>query len=100
MPKDIPVTLKTININGKEYLSTSQFAAACGRGAKTINHLILYGNKIRKLESILQFGSRLVPIEELTNFPFTGRGRYGWRNQHSASGVSKGSIPGIDEVAK
>ena len=100
MAENIPNTVETIQVDGKEYLTCTQFGALSGRSAKTINHLILYGNRARKLKSILRLGSRLIPVEELKEFPFTGRGRYGWRDQKTADGISTGQLPGIDEVAR
>ena len=99
MAERIPCTIETIQIDGKEYLTTSQFGALSGRSAKTINHLMLYGNRARKMKSVLRLGARLVPVEELKDFPFTGRGRYGWRDPLSADGVSKG-LPGIEEITR
>jgi len=100
MAEVIPCKIETIQVEGVEYLTTSQFGALSGRSAKTINHLILYGNRARHLKSILRLGVRLIPISELKEFPFTGRGRYGWRDQRSANGVSTGVLPGLDEVTK
>lgn len=96
--EDIKCTLKTVQVDGKEYLTTSQFGAVCGRSAKTINHLILYGNKVRKMKSILQFGVRLIPIEELDEFPFTSKGRYGWQHQHTARSMTSDQLPGVDDI--
>ena len=83
--KKFQIGIVPVKINDKEYFSTDQFGALCGLSTKQINHLILHGNRVRKLRSILFHGSRFVPVEEMKEFPFSTRGRYGWRATGNAA---------------
>lgn len=96
--EDVGLRIDATLIDGKKYLTTSEFAALAGVSVKTVNHYILYGNKVRKLQSISKWGIRFIPIEELDEFPITGTGRYGWRNQKTVASGSVGALPNIDEV--
>lgn len=96
--KDIDLRINATVIDSNEYLTTSEFAALAGVSVKTVNHYILYGNKARKLKSISKWGIRFIPVSELKDYPITGSGRYGWRNQKTVEGGSVGPLPGIDEV--
>lgn len=62
-------------LHGK-YFTVEQFANKTNRTTQTIYHLIRNGNCIRKLKSIkLGSSTVLIPVSELTEFPFTTTGR-------------------------
>lgn len=66
---------ETVTIEGQEYLGVGQIADLTNRTVETIYALISRGNRIRKMKSILFFSRRLVPVEELFEFPFVICGR-------------------------
>ena len=69
------ITFGTTKINDKEYYNVKQFAALTNRTQQSVRFLISKGNKIRKLKYIKIVGAILIPINELTNYPFTTCGR-------------------------
>jgi hypothetical protein len=64
-----------IEINGDKYYSVKQFAHMTHRTEQSVRLLMLKGNKIRKLECHHFAGKPFIPVEELTDFPFTVAGR-------------------------
>jgi len=66
---------KPILVGGKEYWTVKQFSALCQRSEQSVRLYICKGNRKRKLESILVGNTRLIPVEELFNFPFLTDGR-------------------------
>ena len=66
-----------LSINGEQYLTPLMFAHLVGVAENTIYRLINKGNVFRKMRANKDyFGRPLIPIVELTEFPFTKAGRY------------------------
>ncbi len=63
-------------VNGKEYYSVRKFAALVHKSEKAVYMLINKGNAVRKLKADFILGHPMIPICELTEFVFTGPGRY------------------------
>ena len=57
-----------------KYMTVNQMASITNKSSQTIYNLIRRGNSVRKMESIQVAGRLLIPINELTEFPFTGCG--------------------------
>lgn len=66
--------MQTIKINGKDYYTVKDFAALIGKNEQTVRKYIKVGNKIRRLECIKVGWSVFIPVEELTDYPFTSCG--------------------------
>lgn len=64
-------------INGKKYLSVTDFARLAGRTTNTVHLLCTRGNAFRKLVSVKMGNNRFIDADELFAFPFVARGRYG-----------------------
>jgi len=62
-------------VNGKEYWTVKQFSSLSQRSEQTIRVYISKGNRKRKLDSIRIGNTRLIPVEELFDFPFLTDGR-------------------------
>ena len=67
--------MQIIKINSTEYYSVTDFARLTNKSEQTIRRYIIKGNKIRTLDAIKIRQSILIPITELTEFPFTVCGR-------------------------
>lgn len=67
--------MQTIKIEGIEYYTVASFAELTNKSQQTIRRYILRGNKIRMLKAIKVNQTVLIPITELTAFPFTICGR-------------------------
>jgi len=61
--------------NGRYYLSIDSFAAITNRSATNVRHLIKHGNRIRRLSCDYILGKPIIPLSEVTEFPFTASGR-------------------------
>ena len=70
------IRVETEKINGKKYYSVRKFAQLTNKSEKAIYGLIKKGNAIRKLKADYVLGHPMIPAEELTEFVFTGPGRY------------------------
>jgi len=66
-----------VSINEKSYYDVKTFAYLTNKTTQTIYRLIDKGNALRKLRAIKPFGKPLIPIEELSEFPFTAPGPRG-----------------------
>jgi hypothetical protein len=64
-----------IEIEGSLYYTVKQFASITNRSEQSVRLLILKGNKIRKLLCVKFADKPFIPIDELTDFPFTVSGR-------------------------
>lgn len=62
---------KIIIVNGIEYLTPITFANTVYKSTNTIWRLIKKGNSIRKMQSVKIGSTILIPLTELTEFPFT-----------------------------
>lgn len=68
------IDLTPIDLKG-EFYTVRQFAFLTNRSPQTIYNLIKTGNSVRKLVSRKIELFSLIPISELTHFPFTNTGR-------------------------
>ena len=74
-------TIEPKEVNGKLYYTPSQFAHLIGVSETLIYRLLNHGNYFRKLRATYEyFGRPLIPIEEVTQFPHTGPGRYPYKD--------------------
>lgn len=69
-----------IEYNGKMYYDVKGFSFMTNRATHTIYRLINQGNSIRKLKTERFLGRPIIPVEELTEFPFTAPGPGGKNN--------------------
>jgi len=67
--------IEPMKVNGKGYYTVEQFAIITGKTPGHILRMVLYGNRIRKMDSTKMLNKTMIPVEELTNFPFNRRGR-------------------------
>jgi len=67
--------MQIISINNVDYYSVKDFAELTNKSEQTIRRYIIKGNKMRKLNAIKIAETVLIPISELTEFPFTICGR-------------------------
>ncbi len=67
--------MEIIEVKNIEYYTVSQFANLTNKSQQTIRRLIIKGNKVRKLEALKVNQTVLIPISELTAYPFTICGR-------------------------
>lgn len=66
-------------INGVDYFDSLDFCFLVRKSKVTINNLIRYGNKIRKLKCVRPRNNQsFIPVSELTEYPFTTGG---WDNK-------------------
>ena len=72
----ITVDISPEVINGKEYYSVRHFSILTHKSEKVIYHLISKGNAVRKLRADMILNHPMIPVEEFTEFVFTGPGRY------------------------
>ena len=72
----ISVQIKPIDIGGKKYFTVNQMGALTNKSNQTIYTLVNKGNAIRKMKSIRIADRVLIPINELTEFPFTWAGSH------------------------
>jgi hypothetical protein len=73
-------TIEPKDINGKLYYTPSQFAHLTGVSETMIYRLLNKGNYFRKLRADYSYFARpLIPIEELVDYPWTGPGRYPYK---------------------
>ncbi len=68
------IDLSPIDLKG-EFYTVRQFAFLTNRSPQTIYNLIKTGNSVRKLKSEKIELFSLIPMSELTEFPFTNTGR-------------------------
>jgi hypothetical protein len=61
-------------VGDKAYYTVTQMALLTNRTEQTIYALVQRGNSIRKMECIKIAGRTLIPVTELTAFPFTFSG--------------------------
>ena len=66
---------ESVSIGDQEYWTVHQFADLTGKTTETIYSLIRRGNRVRKLKSLLFCSRRLIPVDELEQFPFVICGR-------------------------
>jgi hypothetical protein len=64
---------------GKKYFDIKTFAYLTDRTTQTIYRLKDHGNVIRKLNAVVIMGKPMIPIEELTQFPFCEPGVDGYK---------------------
>jgi len=64
-------------INGERFLTVKHFAWLTKRSEQSVRFLMIKGNRVRKLKSVHIIGRALIPVAELTGFPFTLPGRKG-----------------------
>lgn len=57
-------------IEGKEYLTVTEFAKAVNKDRTYIYHLTTVGNAVRILKSIKVGSAVLIPMSEIDDFPF------------------------------
>jgi len=62
-------------INDEYYFTINDFAAVVRKSAQNIRYLIAKGNRIRKLKTVYIVQRPMIPLSELTEFPFTMPGR-------------------------
>lgn len=70
----IALSIEPIQIGRHRYFTVSQMAALTNKSDQTIYNLILQGNSVRKMKCTKIAGRNLIPISELTDFPFTFAG--------------------------
>ena len=70
------INVQPMELNGHWYYTVQQFAALIGKSEQTVYTLKDKGNAIRKLRSEDFMGKPMIPVEEFTEFVFTGPGRY------------------------
>lgn len=68
---NLKVSIEPVEIGNTAYYTVSQFASIIKKSEQTVYHLIKGGNAIRKLRCIKLAGRPLIPVSELTEFPFT-----------------------------
>lgn len=66
-----------LEIDGVLCLSVAQFSRFSGLSIRTINDLILKGNRRGRLPAKRQIGKRWIPLTELFSYNFIEGGRYG-----------------------
>jgi len=71
---EMEITIDPIRIGDKQYYTVGQMAAITNRSEQTIYSLIKNGNAVRQMKSRKIARAVLIPIEELTDFPFTYAG--------------------------
>ena len=74
VPKKIELNVQTIKLGNQEYMTVNQMAIITNKSTQTIYSLLKRGNSIRRMKSLQVVGRLLIPVEELTEFPFTGCG--------------------------
>jgi hypothetical protein len=67
--------IQACKIDGKEYFTIGQFASIINRSHQCVYALVSKGNSLRRLKVVRFLGKPLIPVSELTEFPFTGAGR-------------------------
>ena len=58
-------------VGEEEYYTVSQMAALTNRSDQCIYKLVKMGNSVRKMFCLKIVGRVLIPVSELTQFPFT-----------------------------
>lgn len=79
--------IEPIKIGDKDYYTVKQFSHLTNRTTATIYNLLGKGNAIRKLLCIRVDGKPLIPVEELTDFPFAAPGPHGKDNPYFFEGA-------------
>lgn len=85
--------IEPIIIDGKKYITVTQFAVLTNRSDQSVYKLIKQGNTIRKLRCLRIAGRVLIPMTEISDFPFTGVGANSVERQYNY--IKEGEI--IDE---
>lgn len=67
--------MNTVKVEGIEYYTVAGFAIMVNKSEQTIRRYVNKGNKIRKLNAIKVNKTVLIPVTELTKYPFTICGR-------------------------
>ena len=80
------IDLTPIEIEGNGYYTVKQFAELTHRSEQSVRLLISKGNRIRRLETNNLVGKPFIPVEELTNFPFTVSGHNAESYHYNAIG--------------
>lgn len=62
-------------INDEYYFTIKEFAQIIRKSEQNVRYLISKGNRIRKLKTVYIVQKPMIPINELTEFPFTMPGR-------------------------
>ena len=75
MEMRIETIITTINIEGEDYFSLSEFSYLSRRSESNIRALFNKGNRIRKLKKARFGNSIFIVSSELVEFPFIVRGK-------------------------
>lgn len=76
------VNVQAQEINGQMYYSVHDFATIVHKSEKVIYRLINKGNALRKLKADFILGHPMIPVSELTEYVYTGPGRYPLKDQY------------------
>lgn len=63
-----------LTIDGVEYLTIAAFARRRNKTVGHVRRLVTQGNCIRKLSAVWVLGVPVIPVSELTEFPWTVTG--------------------------
>lgn len=66
--------MRVYNLEGIDMIHISEFAELTHRSIQSTRRLIENGNSIRKLKSFRDRSRLMIPVVELTGFPFTAQG--------------------------
>ena len=58
-------------VGGEEYYTVSQMAALTNRSDQCVYKLVRAGNSVRRMHCLKVVGRVLIPVSELTEYPFT-----------------------------
>ena len=78
----LTVEIKPIVLDGVSYVTVTQMAVMTNRSDQSIYSLVLEGNSIRKMKVYRIAGRTLIPLSELTDFPFTFAGPHSSDNPY------------------
>ena len=74
-PKTSETVVGAVKVDGELYFTIGAFALLTNRSAQTVRRYLKNGNRIRKLKMIRVVDRPLIPVAELTEYPFTVSGR-------------------------
>jgi hypothetical protein len=79
-----------IILDGKRFYTVREFSSLIHKSEHTVYRLISEGSLIRKLKARYVAEKPLIEADELTDFPFTGAGRYPLKDvyHYTENGVS------------
>jgi hypothetical protein len=66
--------MRIYNLEGIDYIHISEFAELTNRSIQATRHLIADGNSVRKLKAFRDRSRLMIPVTELTGYPFTNQG--------------------------